>query len=367
MQKFFRSVLTLTKASMKMYFRNRSAVFFTLIFPLVLLAVFGFLSKTSTPSMKLDVTDYAHTELSKNFFDSLKQVAAFRTKEVDESQAASELGKGDIDLQIIIPKNFGSNDAITGALQSAKIQTSFNQAKPQNGQVANLIINQIVAGMNAGVTHTPQVFTVDTQGVQTNNLGYFDFILPGILGMIIMQSGVFAVAFAFVSFKASGALRRLQATPVHPVNFVIAQGITRLIMTFLTVAILIGFGVKFFNFHMLGNYGSFAFVVVLGILIFLGFGFAIAGYAKDENQVAPLANIVQLPMLFLSGIFFPRDGFPHWLQRVTDFFPLTYLADAMRHIANEGLHITQIKGDIFGLVAWCIIVFFLAVNLFRWE
>jgi len=135
----------------------------------------------------------------------------------------------------------------------------------------------------------------------------------------------------------------------------------------LTVAILIGFGIKFFNFHMLGNYGSFTIVVILGILIFLGFGFAIAGYAKDENQVAPLANLIQLPMLLLSGIFFPRDNFPHWLQKITDYFPLTYLSDAMRHIANEGLHLSQITTDLWGMIIWTVIVFVLAVYLFRWE
>ncbi len=330
------------------------------------MAVFGFLSKGGATTIKLDVTDYAQTQLSQNFLKALQNVSVFKVQQVSENQAGSDLGKGNIDLEVVIPKNFGQAGA-AGQPKPASIKTYYNQANPANGQIGNLIITQIVDGINSQISDVPQIVSVQSTGVQTNNLGYFDFILPGILAMIIMQSGLFAVAFAFVSFKASGALRRIQATPVHPRNFIIAQAITRLVMTLITVAILIGFGVKFFSFHMLGSYWDFTLVAILGILIFLGFGFAIAGYAKDENQVAPLANVIQLPMLLLSGIFFPRDDFPHWLQTVTNYFPLTYLSDAMRHIANEGLHLTQIMPDLLGLIIWCVIVFVIAINLFRWE
>lgn len=366
MDKKFKAFSALFTASLRMYFRNKGAVFFTLVFPLALLAVFGFLSKGGGSTLKLDITDYAHTSLSTQVVSTLKDISAFKIEEVAESKAAAELGKGDTDLQIIIPKEFGQTDS-TGKMTPAKLVTHYNEGKPQNGQTANLIIGQIISSINAKITNTPAVIGVESSGVKTNNLGYFDFILPGLLAMVIMQSGLFGVAFAFVSFKASGALRRVQATPVHPFTFVLAQASTRLLVTLLTVAILIGCGIGLFDFHMLGNYFEFAIVVVLGILIFLGFGFAIAGYAKDENQVAPLANIVQLPMLLLSGIFFPRDLFPNWLHKITNFFPLTFLGDGLRHIANEGLHITQIGGDMAGLFVWIVVVFALAVWVFRWE
>jgi ABC-2 type transport system permease protein len=366
MKKFLTSFNALLTASMKMYFRNRGAVVFTLIVPLALLAVFGFLSKGGNTTINIELTNYSQTQIASGFVNTLSNVSAFKVKQTTESQAQSDLGKGNIDLQVIVPKDFGQMDS-SGKISQSAIVTHYNQAKPQNGQVANLIISQIIDGINAGASHTPQILSVNASGVQTNNLGFFDFILPGILGMIIMQSGIFAVAFAFVSFKASGSLRRLQATPVHPRNFVFAQAITRLIMTLITVAILIGFGIKFFNFHMLGSYWDFSVVVILGCLIFLGIGFAIAGYAKDENQVAPLANLVQLPMLLLSGIFFPRDAFPHWLYILTNYFPLTYLSDAMRHIANEGLRLTQIGPDLLGMIIWCVLIFVLAINVFSWE
>jgi ABC-2 type transport system permease protein len=185
--------------------------------------------------------------------------------------------------------------------------------------------------------------------------------------MTIMQLGIFSVAFAFVSMKTTGMLRRIQATPTHPVNFVIAQAITRLIIGVLDVALLVGLGVVFFGFHLLGSLVLFMFFAILGTLVFLAFGFAVAGFAKDENAAAPIANIVSFPMLLLSGVFFPSTGFPTWLRAITDRLPLTYLVDALRSIANQGTPITQLGGDVLGLTIWGIVMFFVAVKVFSWE
>lgn len=368
LQRTLRSLKALSVASMKMYFRNRGAVIFTLILPLVLLSVFGFLSRGGGgPRLTIAITNHSQTELARNFTEAIKNMPAFKIQELSEPEAASALGKGNADLQIIVPEQFGAADSSTGGLKPAKIETHYNEATPQTGQVANLIVQQIATDFNTRLSNTPQIISVAASGVKTNNLGFFDFILPGILSMTIMQLGIFGVSFAFVSHKASGALRRIQATPIHPRIFIFAQAITRLIMTFITVLFLLSLGIYFFDFHMVGNFIEFAAVTVLGIIVFLGFGFAIAGWAKDENQVAPVANIIQLPMLMLSGVFFSRDAFPGWLKAITDYLPLTFLSESLRHIANEGQHVTQMPGNILGLLVWGVVIFAVAIYLFRWE
>lgn len=366
MKRTLASLRSLTIASVKMYFRNKAAVFFTLFLPLAFIGIFGLLSKSGGSTFTLDVTDQAHTQLSHAVVTALKKVSVFKVQEVSRATAADQLGKGKIDLQVIIPADFGAATP-TGQPQPSKIITHYNQGKPGNGQAANLVIGQIVSGLNAQLTRTPQLIAVDTSGVKTNNLGAIDFLLPGILAMSIMQLGVFSVAFAFVSLKASGALRRIQATPTHPVQFVVAQAVTRLLIGVLQVVLLTVLGIWLFGFHLLGNPAEFLFVALFGTLVFLALGFIVAGYAKDENQAAPLANMITFPMLFLSGTFFPRDGFPTWLKHVTDYFPLTYLADALRRIANEGAHLTQLGGDLLGLAVWGVVLFIIAVRVFRWE
>lgn len=365
MNQTVRSFLALTKASMKMYLRNKGALVFTLLIPIALLSIFGFLSKGRGSSIKVGVTNHSTGELSKQFVETLKKVEAFRITEIPDEEATAELGKGNLDLQVIVPENFGT--MANGIPSASSVQTRFNSAKPQSGQIANMVIIQIVSDLDRRLTHAQALLNVKSEGVTTNNLGYFDFILPGILSMTIMQLGIFGVAFSFVAYKFNGTLRRIQATPVKPIYFVFAQAAVRLVVILTTAAILVAFGTYLFDFHMMGNYFNFGLVCVVGILIFLGFGFAIAGWAKDETQVAPVANLIQLPMLLLSGIFFSRDGFPSWLRTITDYFPLTYVSHGLRMIANEGASLTQLPVDLMGMGVWLILIYAFAVWVFRWE
>jgi ABC-2 type transport system permease protein len=359
-------IYSLTIASMKMYFRNTTGVFFTLFIPLVLVSVFGLLSNGSgNGSIKVDITDYSHTQLSQGYLDAIKKISVFKVTEVDESKARDDLGKGKIDLQVVIPQGFGEITA-TG-VRPSQVQTYYNQGKPGGGQSASLILGQVATEFNNQFTHAPIVIGLKSEGIQTNNLGYIDFILPGIMAMTIMQLGIFTVAFAFISMKSSGALRRIQAAPIKPGNFLVAQSITRYVIGIAQIALLTIIGMTFFHLHLLGSAWSLFVVVTLGIVVFLAMGFIIAGAAKDENQAAPLANVIQLPQLFLAGIFFPRDDFPHWLKIITDFLPLTFLADGMRLIFNEGATLWAIRGDLLGLVVWGIIAYILADRLFSWE
>jgi ABC-2 type transport system permease protein len=363
----WRVLKSLTVASMKMYFRNRTALFFSLFFPLVLVAVFGLLSNSngSGGNIKVTVTDYSNSQLSHSYLDAVKKVNAFSVNQTSESDARDKLGKGKVDLEIIIPKNFGERQS--GQLTPSAVQTYYNQARPGSGQTASLILGQIASNINNQITKSPQIVSVKSEGVKTNNLGYFDFILPGLLAMMIMQNGIFSVEFVFVSFKSSGALRRIQATPINAAYFLIAQSFTRYITVLAQLTLLTLIGIGLFSLHLLGNVFELFVFVTLGVAVFLAMGFAVAGSAKDENQAAPLAQLLQLPQLFLSGIFFPRDGFPHWLKVITDFFPLTYLTDAMRLIFNQGTSLWALRVDLLGLVVWTIITYVIADRLFSWE
>jgi ABC-2 type transport system permease protein len=208
---------------------------------------------------------------------------------------------------------------------------------------------------------------VTTQSIKSRNLTYIDFLLPGVLSMSIMQMGVFGVAFGFVSLKKRGILRRLWVTPIHPNDFIVAQVITRLIMVMLQTFLMIGIGVYFYHLHFLGSFLDVLVVGTLGAVVFLAIGFALAGISKSEDQVAPMANVIALPMMLLSGIFFSRSNLPGAIHTITGFFPLTYLADGMRSIAIDGASLMQIWPQLVGLAVWSVISVFIAVRMFRWE
>jgi ABC-2 type transport system permease protein len=356
----------LTIASLKMYFRNRTALFFSLFFPIVFISVFGLIFKNSSASFKIDLTNQSHSPLAGQFERQLGKIPAFKIRDVSASEGASELNKGDADLVVIVPASFGVQQ--DGHIQSSTITAHYNESRPGNGQAAAQIVEQLVSGFNQSITNTPSVVSVEASGVKTKNLSYIDFLLPGMIGLSIMQLGIFSVAFGFVSYKTTGMLRRLQATPVHPGNFLAAQGITRLIMAVLQTVLLAGIGLAFFGFHLDPvNYPAFILLALLGSGIFMAFGFAIAGWAKNEDQAQPVAQLIQFPMMFLSGTFFPRDSFPHLLNVVTGYLPLTYLADALRHVANDNASLWAVRGDLLGLLVWGVVAGFIAIRLFSWE
>lgn len=360
------SLIALTIASIKMYFRNVSAVFFTLFIPLVFVMVFGLISSGSGGvSIGIGLNNQSQTPLASQFVTQLKSVKSFKVTEADQSTLIDKLGKGKIDLEVIVPPNFGRT--VNGQLLPAKILAYYNQARPQTGQTASLVLGQMVAGINAHLAKTPEILSLDASGVQTSNLSTIDFILPGIIALTIMQLGIFSVAFAFISFKTTGALRRLQAAPIHPFQFIIAQSITRLIIGVLQACLLTVLGMALFHMHLLGNIGLFLSVAIFGTIVFLFFGFMVAGIAHDENQAAPLVNLIAFPQFFLANIFFSNESFPHWLQVISNHLPLAYLADAMRRIANEGVGITAIRNDILGLLVWGVLAAIIAVRVFNWE
>ena len=119
---------------------------------------------------------------------------------------------------------------------------------------------------------------------------------------------------------------------------------------------------------MFGDYGTLFIVVIIGSAIFLAMGFAIAGWAKNEDQAAPVANLISLPMMFLSGVFFPREAMPDFLAAITAFLPLTYVIEALRAIVNEGADMMMPRaGAARHGRCGSVISFVIALRLFRWE
>jgi ABC-2 type transport system permease protein len=276
------------------------------------------------------------------------------------------LEEGDRDFVLVIPSGW----AVPPPGTETGLVAHASNADPAQAQVAQGLLQQAVAqamyaptgeGAPAGM-----VPPVTFESVETRDLGYIDFLVPGIVGMTIMQLGIFGVAFGFVQLKRTGALRRLFATPTSPSYFLSAQVLSRLIIGLVQVAILFGVGI-WFGLQMFGDYMTLFLIVIIASAIFLALGFGIAGWAKNEDQAAPVANLVSLPMMFLSGVFFPREAMPEFLASVTAFLPLTYVIEALRANVNEGANMMALGPQLLGMAVWVVISFVIALRLFRWE
>jgi len=349
----------LTLASFKMFFRQREAIIWSFILPLFIVSIFAFVRFDSLGRIRLGIVDESGGR-SADLLNALEQVETFRTDLGSRETELEELERGERDLVLVISGSVPGDD-------SNSVLVYTNEEKVQETQIGVLVLQRCLDERLLQRTPLAGRIIVRAQPVKSRNLTYIDFLLPGVLSMSIMQMGIFGVAFSFVSLKKRGILRRLSVTPISPADFIVAQVATRVAVLMLQIALMVAAGMLFMHFHFEGNLLSMFLIGVLGAVVFLSVGFAIAGVSKSEDQVAPLANIITLPLLFLSGIFFDRSSLPVFLQRITDFSPLTHIADAMRAVAIDGASLLDVGPQLLGLVIWGILACLVAVKLFRWE
>ena len=310
----------------------------------------------------MGVVDEAHNKVSRELAANLEEIESFDLfKNSNKDQEIQALSAGDRDLVLIVPPNF----ALSGG--PVTVQMFLNAGQAREAQVGQAIVRQILDEMTFAATDVLGRFTIDAQPVDSQNPRFIDFLMPGIIAMSIMQMGLFSVAFSFVQLKNRGVLRRLLATPVHPASFLFAQVFTRLTVSILQTLVLIGVAMAFFSVDIAGNMASILLLALLGGGVFVSLGFAVSGWAQSEEVAAPIANVIALPMMFLSGAFFPRSIMPGALESVTDFLPLTYLIDALRNVAIDGEALWTQGWNILGLAVWLAVTFLVAVRLFRWE
>ena len=354
-------------ASIKMFVRNRAAVFFSLFLPLIIMLIFGVLNFEGSTEIELSVVDEAGTNASVALIEGLGEFQYLVITEEGRDAGLAALEAGDRDFVLVIPPDYEAPFGRETGLTAYASNADPAQAQVAQGLLQQAVGQAMVAGFGGSIPDAPAFGPpVTFQSVESRDLGYIDFLVPGIVGMTIMQLGLFGVAFGFVQLKRTGALRRLFATPTSPAYFLSAQVLSRLIIGFAQVAILFAVGL-WFGLQMFGDYATLAVIVLIGSAIFLAVGFAIAGWAKNEDQAAPVANLVSLPMMFLSGVFFPREAMPDFLASITQFMPLTYVNEALRAVVNEGSVLVSLGPQLLGIGVWAVITFVLAIRMFRWE
>lgn len=343
----------LTVACVKMFFRQREALFWTLFFPLFMIILFGFVKFDRAPAIDLGIVAETGGRASE-FARRLSSVSTLKIHTGPRAQEMKALQQGERTLVLDIPE---SGDEISAFL---------NEARPQEAQLAVLVVQEALDRMALRQSGAHSVMVKQTS-VKSRKLTYMDFLVPGILAMSIMQMGIFSVAFVFVDLKKRGILRRLRVTPIDPNDFIIAQVVTRLIVLMMQIVIMMAVGILFFKLNFIGSLWKMFVFGTLGAVVFLGMGFALAGLSRSEDQVAPLANIVTMPQMLLSGVFFSRTNLPGFAHMLTQFFPLTFLADGMRSLAIDGASLMQIWPQFAGLALWSLVTTAVAVKLFRWE
>ncbi len=368
MQKSLLTVWTLSKIGVRRYFRDKTAIFFTVAFPLIFLFIFGGLfGKDNNVSFNIALINQSNSQFAQTFVEKTKAQKTFKIKDdITSLEAAQQkMSRSEIDAAVVLPPDFGK--VKSNHYPSGELLVYFDENNEQAAKTLASVLNGIFSGVNSQfVKYTPP-FTVKTQSTNTKGLSRFDYTFSGLVGFSIIGLGIFGPVNVFPELKKLGVLRRLHITPLRVWQYFVANVLSQAIIGLFSIAVMFVIALTVFHLKMHGNYIELAVVIVSGILTIFGIGLAVGGWAKNERQAAPLANIVVFPLMFLSGTFFPRYLMPAWLQKVSGFLPLTPVIDSIRMIITENRHLINL-GPQFGLLAiWAVIIYAIAFRVFRWE
>jgi ABC-2 type transport system permease protein len=369
LQKSLYTVMTLVRINTKRFFRDRLAIFFTIVFPLIFLFVFGGLNSGSGDvSFRVALVNNSDTSFAKEF---VKNAQGSKILKVDEEistldAAKEKMSRSQIDATIVLPKDFGEMKD-SAEYPSGEAQIVYTANNEQSARALSSILDAQFKGINAEFVTNETPFSVKSERLNERALSQFDYTFAGLLGFAIIGMGIFGPVNVFPELKKMGILRRLSTTPLRVWQYFLATMIGQAIIGLLSLAIMFVVAILMFGLRVVGNYFELTLFLILGIIAILGIGLALGGWAKNERQAAPLSNIIVFPMMFLSGTFFPRFLMPDWLQRVSDFLPLTPVIDGIRLIATEGAHLSGVLPQLGLIGAWTVVIYAIAFRVFRWE
>ena len=357
--------LIIAKSTIKMYFRRRQSLFWSLFFPVVMMLGIGFFGFGQFSPPKLGIVNYSNSSESTIFLEEFTKKDYLEIQMISVSDMEKSILEGKIDSVMIIPSNF--------TLDSPKLEISYEKSKENIAlefyDISQMIITNILSEdsedkLGKNIILKEQIFENEYQG-------YKGFLVPGIVALSIMQSGILGVVFTLISYKTQGVLKRLQATPIDPSHFLIGQMISRLLIIVIQTFVLFFIGIVILNIDIaLGNIFAWINIIifsVLGSILFLFIGLAISGASPNEDYAAPIANLITFPMMFLSGVFFDSDVLPFWLSNITNYLPLSPLVSSLRESALYGTNTIELLPELMTMIVWIIIAFVIGIKTFKWE
>lgn len=363
------TVLTFVRINTKRFFRDRTAIFFTIGFPLIFLFVFGSINNGGgSVSFNVALINNSDTAFAKQFEETLEKSDTIKVNQEVTSldEAKEKMSRSELDAAIILPENFGAT-AEGKTFPSGEAEVQYTQNNTQSGVALTSILQSQFQQVNQQLVPTETPFTVVGEEINENSLTAFDYTFAGLLGFAIIGMGIFGPINVFPELKKMGILRRLSTTPLRVWQYFVSTMIGQAIVGLVAIAVMFAVAIAVFHLQVVGNWLELGLFIIFSIIMILGIGLALGGWAKNERQVAPLANIVVFPMMFLSGTFFPRFLMPEWLQNISAFLPLTPVIDGIRLISTEGAHFIDILPQIGLIGAWMVVIYVIAFKVFRWE
>jgi ABC-2 type transport system permease protein len=337
----------LTRLRIVVFLREPEAVFWVFAFPVLMALALGVAFRSQgPPRSRIGI------ETGPRAAALASVLAADRDLEVQtvsDAEAETALRRGRIAVFVRVP---AVGDPVL----------SYDPTRPET-RLASLAVTDAIE--RAAGRADPVRIATDTH--MRFGSRYIDFLIPGLIGLNLLGTGMWGVGFPVATARQQKLLKRMIATPMRRRDYLLALMFARLVWLALEVALVLGFGMIAFHVAVRGSWAAFTLVVLVGAMAFAALGLLVASRARTIEAVSGLMNFAMLPMWLLSGTFFSAERFPAMLQPLVQALPLTVLNNALRAIMNEGTGLTACIGPLAILGAWTLLPFAVALRIFRWE
>lgn len=341
-----KTFLKLFTAQAKELLRDRMSLFWYIAFPVIFIFIFGAIFSGGTNfNFEVGIAAEAEGPVAQGIVQAFESVATFTIHTGSREEELQALQDGNRSVVLVIPAAVEGLVAVPGGMpgaassaqpvsvsaQPVKVEVFYDKGQQQTTSIVLSIVNQLLEGIEQQLTGKTRLLVADQKPVTAEHLRDIDFLLPGILAMAIMQLGLFG-SFNIVSLREKKVLKSLGATPLPRLMLLGSEIMVRLMLSLFQTLLIIIIGRLVFNVHVTGPWYQVIATVLLGSVTFISLGYMLTSFAKSEESGIGLVQLVQFPMMFFAGIFFPTEFMPDFLQPLVKIIPLTYLGDLLRHV-----------------------------------
>jgi len=359
------------KASVRSWLRSKGTVFWTLLFPVLLIMIFGAIfSGVDDSTYEIHIQDLDDSKWSEDYIGMLRNISILDVITINETEDITAYMK-DKDLAgvLLIPDKFGEILQKSFSDPEATVNVTFyhDPAKQTSSSILQNIISSSLYEFNMGITGGKRVIGID----QISNLGdefaYIDFFIPGIIGLTIMTSCIYGSIERNTKYRKDGILRKLLTMPVSRTEWILSKMLFMLFLSFISTSVILAVGIIIWDMHVALDLVIFVIVLIISAsFLFSGLGMIIGRFVKEEETADMAGGAITFPMMFLAGTFFPLEQMPEYLKIIAQILPLYYVNEGLR---NAMIYTNLDKTIYFSafVVTFALIFFIAGVFLTRWK
>ncbi|MDA4111655.1 MAG: ABC transporter permease [Thaumarchaeota archaeon] len=345
------------------YLRNRTGFFFALVFPVILILIFGAIfSGGSNGPIAVYAQNHDSGPIGAQFIHAMNSTNVTRIFLLPNNQSLTQyLQSNSGDVGLYIPQNFSSSLRPGNHVNI----TIYSNPSDTSGQIVLGVANGVVNFLNLRLANSSAIVGLQSQNVVSKSYSYIDFLIPGLIGFSILTSPMFSMVNISSEYKKSKFFKQLSLTPLTKGEWLVSKVIWYVLLSIISFVLMTLFGTFAFHAHVGINAAVIPFLVV-GPLFFVSLGMLVGTVTKSVESAGVIGNIITFPMMFLSGTFFPISLMPTYLQAFAHVLPLFYLIEGLNNVMVYSNY-SQAVTDVLVLVVISAVVFVLAVRFFKWR